>query len=269
MDAKQLAAAVRSAAYGDADALQALLAHYHAALRARVVRDLPAAVARRLDADDVLQQAYVAAFKALKPFAGSSPRPRTAKPGDAAAPHRRARDDPQISQMHTDSPPDRAANPRSSASSLDQWMSASAADPPTGVHFDGPAAFYRWLERIALNEVKNRLRDLRRQRRDVAREIVATAASGTSYPDLLARLSGSGQTPSRQLATQEATAAVLAGLARLTDDQRRVIQLRFLQGLPVAEVVARLGKTEDAVHALCYRGLKELRRLLGAATRWM
>ncbi len=212
MEAQQLTDLIQLVTRGDADALQRLLMHYHPALRARVAAALPAAGAHRLDADDVLQLAYIAAFKAFQ---------------------------------------------------------STAVRPGRTLRFDTPAAFYKWLERIALNELKNRRRDLRRQRRDVAREIVPPAASGTSYPDLLARLSGSGQTPSRQLAAQEATAAVLSGLARLTDDQRRVVQLRFLQGLPVAAVAARLGKSEDAVHALCYRGLKELRGMLGSLTNWL
>ncbi len=204
MDTRQVGDAVHSAALGDAGALQGLLVQYHAALRARVVRELPPAVARRMDADDVLQQAYVAAFRALRACPGGGPRPPAAAGNVGSGPRLRA-----AACGDADAPP---------------------TDQPAGVRFDSPAAFYKWLERIALNELKNRRRDLRRQRRDVAREIVATAASGTSYPDLLARLSGGGQTPSRRLAAQEATAAVLSGLARLTEDQRRVVQLRLRTG---------------------------------------
>ena len=57
-------------------------------------------------------------------------------------------------------------------------------------------------------------------------------------------------------------AAVLSSLARLTEDQRDVVRLRFLEGKPVAEIAIRLGKTEAAVHMLSHRGLKALRELM-------
>ena len=62
---------------------------------------------------------------------------------------------------------------------------------------------------------------------------------------------------------------MLASLARLTDDQHDVIRLRFLEGLPVAEVASRLDTTEDAVYALCRRGLIALRESLGSLSRYL
>ena len=73
----------------------------------------------------------------------------------------------------------------------------------------------------------------------------------------------------RQIARDEATAAVMSSLARLTDDQHRVVRLRFLGGCSVAETAAELGKTDEAVHALCYRALKELRGHLVSLTRYL
>ena len=53
-------------------------------------------------------------------------------------------------------------------------------------------------------------------------------------------------------------------LARLTADQRRVLELRFLDDLRMAEVAAIMGKTEDGVKKLQARGLAALRRILVA-----
>jgi RNA polymerase sigma-70 factor (ECF subfamily) len=53
-------------------------------------------------------------------------------------------------------------------------------------------------------------------------------------------------------------------LKRLTDDQRRVLVLRFLQGMNVLETARAIGKTEDAVKKLQARGLVALRRVLGS-----
>jgi RNA polymerase sigma-70 factor (ECF subfamily) len=62
------------------------------------------------------------------------------------------------------------------------------------------------------------------------------------------------QAVDRQILTQ--------ALSRLTREQREVIQLRFVQGLSIAEAAAAVGKTEDAVKKLQARGLQAMRRLL-------
>lgn len=51
-------------------------------------------------------------------------------------------------------------------------------------------------------------------------------------------------------------------LAQLTDDQRDVIILRFIEELSLAEVAETLGKTVGAVKALQHRALASLARLL-------
>jgi RNA polymerase sigma-70 factor (ECF subfamily) len=50
------------------------------------------------------------------------------------------------------------------------------------------------------------------------------------------------------------------GLARLTPEQRQVIELRFLEGKSLAETAAQVGRNEDAVKKLQSRGLASLRR---------
>jgi len=195
---------VELAAQGDADALQRLIVYYHAALQASVQAAMDADLRRRVDPEDMLQEAYVAAFK-------------------------------------------------------------SAA----GCSFTGPGGFYKWLEAIALNEVKNTRRDLKREKRDIGREIHDRPTAATSYPDLVGHLASAESTPSRRVAKAEATAAVISCLARLTDDQRNVVKMRFLEGMAVADIAASLGKTQAAVHTLSHRGLKELRRLMVSITRYL
>ncbi len=48
---------------GDAAALQRMLVYYHAALRGRIERMLPTVLRARIDPEDVLQEAYAAAFR--------------------------------------------------------------------------------------------------------------------------------------------------------------------------------------------------------------
>jgi RNA polymerase sigma-70 factor (ECF subfamily) len=53
---------------------------------------------------------------------------------------------------------------------------------------------------------------------------------------------------------------IKAGLARLTNEQRQVIVLRFLEGKSLAETAQVVGRNEDAVKKLQARGLASLRR---------
>lgn len=164
---------------------------------------------------------------------------------------------------------DRAARSFVDPDDVLQEAYASAYQTITGCRFGGPGGFYKWLERIALNKLKDQQRAAGRQKRDHAREIRSCVDTGTSYPDLVQRLASPDSTPSRQVARGEAVAAVVSSLARLTDDQRQVVRLRFLEGRSVAEVAAHLGKTESAVHMLCHRGLKSLRGLMVSISQYL
>ena len=109
--------------------------------------------------------------------------------------------------------------------------------------------FSAWLHRIARNQMVDHVRALSRH---------------VAHP-----LDAAGEVPER--ATGRAFGRVLdrqvlePALARLTDEQRRVVELRFLEGRSVAETAALLGRTEEAVKKLQARGLANLRRLLEPA----
>ena len=57
---------------------------------------------------------------------------------------------------------------------------------------------------------------------------------------------------------------LIRAISQLTEDQRRVVVLRFLQGMSTAETARVLGKTEDAVKKLQARGLQVLKKNLSA-----
>lgn len=58
---------------------------------------------------------------------------------------------------------------------------------------------------------------------------------------------------------------LIAALARLTEDQRNVVVLRYVADLPVRDVAKIVGKRPGAVKMLQARGLAELRTDLGDA----
>lgn len=132
--------------------------------------------------------------------------------------------------------------------------------------FSGPAAFYKWLEKIALSRLSDCKRALNRQKRNVARRVSDARVGSTSYLDLAQRLTARDSTPSHKVARSEAVAALMTSIARLSEDQRSVVRLRFIEGLAVAQVADQLGKSEAAVHMLCHRALKALKTLLVSLT---
>src|SRR5206468_2199045 len=55
---------------------------------------------------------------------------------------------------------------------------------------------------------------------------------------------------------------LLDALVRLSTDQREVLALRFLVGLPIRDVAYAMGRSDGAVTALQLRGLEKLRRFM-------
>ena len=135
--------------------------------------------------------------------------------------------------------------------------------------FEDPGHFYKWLETIARNKLRDEQRAQRRQKRDAGRVVEEQPGAASSYPDLIERIAAKQSTPSQQLAKVEASAAVMSSLARLTEDKRQVVQLLFLESRSVAQTAQLLSKTEPAVHMLTHRGLKELRKLLVSITDYL
>lgn len=254
MNEAERTALAEEVARGDQDALQRLIVVYHVALRRAVDTRIEADLRRYLEPDDVLQQAYVSAVKAV----GDQRRNR--KGADTPSHGHERAENQNRDRKGADSPRherERAPAPK-------------RAQPGTAVlQFDSPAVFYKWLEAIAICRLKDQERALRRRKRDIARVVHDRADFTTSFPDLIDRIAGSDSTPSRRIGKDEAIAAVMSCLARLTNDQREVVRLRFLEGKSVAEVAGALGKTEANIHVLCHRGLKRLRELMVSITRYL
>lgn len=135
----------------------------------------------------------------------------------------------------------------------------------------GPDSFDRWLFTISRQRLLDHFKGLRRKKRGGEHHRVRKAATpgqsslGTIV-DLVAHASG---TPSRSVARKERERAVKIALAGMKSEYRDALQLRYIDGLPVAEVAKKLGKTDRAVHMLCNRGLKRLREHMGSASRYL
>ena len=111
--------------------------------------------------------------------------------------------------------------------------------------------FTAWLYRIAHNQLVDYLRTLPRQ----------SAQSLDVVADVPERETTSEYSSVLDRQTLE------PALARLTPEQRQAVELRFLQGMSVAETAAAMGRSEEAVKKLQARALVNLRRTLTPASR--
>jgi RNA polymerase sigma-70 factor (ECF subfamily) len=127
-----------------------------------------------------------------------------------------------------------------------------------------PIPFYPWLRRLAWERlVKLHRRHIRTRMRSVtSEEAGALGLPDESALELASRVAGSGSTPSKHLVRAEEQARVQAALAQLTEREREVLVMRYLEQLSTREVAAALGIREGAVRARHLRALEHLRRLL-------
>lgn len=109
--------------------------------------------------------------------------------------------------------------------------------------------FSSWLYKLAHNLVV----DHYRTKREILplNDILSTADEPIVDPEIALNLS---------LAAEELSDA----MAQLTQEQRQVIALKFIEGYDVAEIAQMLNKKEGAIRALQYRALRSLQGILEA-----
>jgi RNA polymerase sigma-70 factor (ECF subfamily) len=125
-----------------------------------------------------------------------------------------------------------------------------------------PAEQAAWLRQILARNLANVVRDLRRDKRDLAREQPLQAAVDESASRLEAWLSAQQSSPSQQVERQERAVRLAEALAMLPENQREAIVLRHWEGCSLVEIGERLGCTTAAVTGLLHRGLRNLRKQL-------
>jgi RNA polymerase sigma-70 factor (ECF subfamily) len=120
-----------------------------------------------------------------------------------------------------------------------------------------------WLRRLLANNLRDEIRKLQTQARDVRRERSLEASAGR----LEAWLAADQSSPSQKAMRQEQLLSLAEALTQLLPDQRLAVELHHLQGYPLAEVARSMERSEGAVAALLFRGLKKLRELLEDSER--
>jgi RNA polymerase sigma-70 factor (ECF subfamily) len=114
---------------------------------------------------------------------------------------------------------------------------------------------------MLLNNLSNFARRYRNtEKRQVGRELplAGETPSGQAWNEPSAHL----PTPSRQMLARERVEQLFSALARLPEDYRRVITLRYQEGRDFDEIAAAMDRSENAVRKLWFRAIERLEKEL-------
>jgi RNA polymerase sigma-70 factor (ECF subfamily) len=111
------------------------------------------------------------------------------------------------------------------------------------------AGFRSWLFRIAHNQVANALRSRGRRRTYPLESVAEPMAPGD---------------PAAEIGQADDARRVRRALARVAEDRRQVLVLRFVDGLSSREIGAVLDRSPGAIRVLQHRALRDMREILAA-----
>lgn len=104
------------------------------------------------------------------------------------------------------------------------------------------------------------------QKRSADREVSIDAAVGNGEPvGLIKLLVASMTSPSQAFSRAQKELRLHEVLGNLPDEQRELLRLRYVEGLPTKDVAEQLGKSDGAVRVLLTRTLAKLQKMLGDA----
>jgi RNA polymerase sigma-70 factor, ECF subfamily len=146
---------------------------------------------------------------------------------------------------------DRLLLSKESRSDLVQSVCREIVEHAARYEHRGEDSFRRWLQRTAERKIIDRYRYYTADKRDAGREAAPDAQA------VLDARSG-GPSPSQNAVAAEQAERLRRALAALPPHYGDVIRLARLEALPLAEVAARLGRTEDAARNLLFRALGAL-----------
>ena len=124
---------------------------------------------------------------------------------------------------------------------------------------DGFDPFRRWLVTIARHVIDDQLKYIRSTKRQGVRVQTDQTDENASIIQLLGELALYKRTPSKSAANHELVAALESGIAKLPGDQAEALRLRFLNGVDIKEIAAKMNRSAGAISMLCNRAMKSLR----------
>lgn len=136
--------------------------------------------------------------------------------------------------------------------------------------FDPSGVPVAWLLGIAANLLRRRQADLakRSRREPLARDLAAPYDNPISDDDLFDRFAGLAPGGEDPAAALESDAAVASLLARVSEDDRRVLRLALIHELDGQSLARALGVRPGAARVRLHRALNRLREAVGPREGW-
>jgi len=156
--------------------------------------------------------------------------------------------------------------------SEDDVLQQTYADAILGIQqfrSDEPGAFSAWLAKLAKNNLLAAIEMLETAKRGGDRQRLEFVDSDDSCVELFLSVTAGGTTPSRQVAREEAKAAVLKALDRLPSTYAAVVRMYDIEGRDAQEVGGQLKRSPGAVYMLRARAHEQLAGLMGSASAFL
>ena len=116
-----------------------------------------------------------------------------------------------------------------------------------------------WLRTMLCRNLLDAIRQLRSQKRDVAKEINLNAEASNSRRPAGFAVSAETTSPSLVVARSEELNYMRAAISRLPAQQGEAILLHHINGWSLAEVAQHMQRSAGAVAGLLHRGLRTLK----------
>ncbi len=116
--------------------------------------------------------------------------------------------------------------------------------------------FLRWLSKIAENRIRDNIKKLHADKRDIRKEVLLRNLVPTTQGSLLGALGPvASTTPSLIISKREELSKLERAIDKLRPEYREVIILKKIEELSYKEISNRLGKSTDAVGMLISRAM--------------
>ena len=100
--------------------------------------------------------------------------------------------------------------------------------------------------------------------REVSMDAPVPGGDGFGFINMLV---ASITSPSQAFSRDQKQFQLQEAIAELSDEQREVLRLRFVEGLPTKEIADRIGKSDGAIRVLLTRTVAHLQEILGTDSR--
>ena len=134
------------------------------------------------------------------------------------------------------------------------------------LRWEGEAAFWAWLKRIAINVIHGEAKHLGAKKRSPDRlislqeEIRSSGGSPEMLENLVMR---SGVSPSKSMNRAERFGRLESAFRSLRTEYREVILLASVRRVPMREVAERMDRSVPAANMLLWRAMKALGKAFG------